>query len=80
MKNKKVLIIIIVVIVLLAVILGVYKARTSFLFNEEGKIEDGHSQLIEHLKSIEDEEERRKQIDFSLQSNIITQKEANLLY
>lgn len=80
MKNKKLLIIIVSVILLLAIILGVYKVYTSALFNEDGKISDGHSQLIEHLKSIEDKEERKKQIDFSIQSNIITQQEADLLY
>lgn len=80
MKNKKLLIIIVSVILLLAIILGVYKVYTSVLFNEDGKISDGHSQLIEHLKSIEDKEERKKQIDFSIQSNIITQQEADLLY
>lgn len=80
MKNKKLLIIIVSVIILLAIILGGYKVYTSSLFNEDGKISDGHAQLIEHLKSIEDKEERKKQIDFSIQSNIITQQEADLLY
>ena len=36
--------------------------------------------LITHLKSIEDVNERKNQIDFSVQQNIITQEEANELY
>lgn len=80
MKNKKLFIIIALVIVVLAIILGSLKFRGLFLFNEDGTIVDGHAELIERLKSVEDKDERKRQIDFSLQSNIITQEEANELY
>lgn len=80
MKNKKALIILLIVLILLAVILGGYKIATSYLFNEDGTISDGHADLIEHLKSVEDTEERKRQIDFSLEQNIITQEEAANLY
>lgn len=80
MKNKKNLIIAIGVIIILAIAFGVFKIYDSYIFNEDGTLSDGHTELIEHLKNIEDEEERKKQIDFSLESNIITQEEANELY
>lgn len=80
MKNKKVLIIGIVIIIICAIIFGTYKVRDSYMFNEDGTISDAHGELIEHLKSIEDKEERKKQVDFSLEYNIITQEEANELY
>lgn len=80
MKNKKILIIVLIVLILLAVIFGGYKIATSYLFNEDGTISDDHADLIEHLKSVEDVEERKRQIDFSLEHNMITQKEATELY
>lgn len=80
MKNKKILIIAIIIISICAVGFGIYKVYDSYLFDQDGKIVDGHKELIEHLKSIEDEEERKKQIDFSIEQNIITKEEANELY
>lgn len=80
MKNKKILALTIVIVVLCAIGFGVYKVSTSYLFNQDGTITDGKQDLINHLKSIEDMEERKNQIDFSVEQNIITQKEANELY
>lgn len=77
MKNKKV---VILVIVLLAIILASIKIYNSYLFNEDGTLSDAKTQLIEHLQNIEDEEERKKQVDFSVESNIITKQEAAELY
>lgn len=77
MKNKKVLLI---VIIILAIILGAFKICSSYLFDDNNKIVDGKSELIDHLKSIEDKDERKTQIDYSVQQNIITQDEANELY
>lgn len=82
MKNKKVLIIILVVLVALAIGYGIFRAKfnDNYLYNPDGSITDGHTELIEHLKSVEDPEERKKQVDFSLEHNIITQEEADKLY
>ena len=83
MSNKKILIIIAVVLLLVcAVVFGIYKAthNEDYLYDSNGNIIDGREELIEHLKGIEDVEERKKQIDFSVESNIITQEEANNLY
>lgn len=80
MKNKKMLIIAIICIIILAIFFAILKIRNSYLFNEDGTLSDGHTELIQHLKDIEDKEKRKNQIDFSLESNIITQEEANQLY
>lgn len=80
MKNKKIIVISIIIIAIVALGFGIYKIYDSYLFNEDGTVVDGHKDLIEHLKSIEDKEERKKQVDFSLEQNIITQSEANEIY
>ena len=83
MNNKKVIIsIILVVLIIVAIGFGIFKAthNEDYLYNENGTITDGKSELINHLKSIEDVNERKNQIDFSVQQNIITQQEANELY
>ena len=77
MKNKTLLLI---VIIIFAIILGLFKICSSYLFNDNNKIVDGKSELINHLKSIEDKDERKEQIDYSVEQNIITQDEANQLY
>lgn len=59
---------------------GAYILYNSYLFNENGKIPDGHTDSINALKDVEDAEERKRQIYFSLESNLITKKEANKLY
>lgn len=45
MKNRKNVIIVIAIIVIVAIGFGIFKISTSYLFNENGKIEDGHAQL-----------------------------------
>ena len=83
MNNKKAIIgIILIVLVIVAIIFGIFKAthNENYLYNQDGTIPNGKGALINHLKSIEDTNERKNQIDFSLQQNIITQEEANELY
>ena len=83
MNNKKIIIgIILAVLVIIAIGFGVFKATHSedYLYSQDGTIINGKNELINHLKSIEDVNERKNQIDFSVQSNIITQEEANKLY
>lgn len=80
MRNKKIIIIGIIIIILGAFLFGIYKISASYLFHQDGTIADGHADLINHLRNLEDPEERAKQIDFALESNIITKEEANLLY
>lgn len=80
MKNKKALIIVILIIIILAIVVGIVKIYNSYLFNSDGTISDSHADLIQHLKSINDVDERKKQVDFAVDSNIITSEEANELY
>lgn len=82
MKNKKIIIIALIILVICAVGFGIFKATRNpdYLYNPDGTIVDGRQELIEHLKSIEDAEERKKQVDFSLEQNIITPEEASQLY
>ncbi len=84
MKSKKFFIIgAIIIIIVVGAVVGYHIIQVNlgnFLFSQSGEIVDGHKDLMEHLKNIEDKEERKKQIDFSLQQNIITQEEANELY
>ena len=81
MKNKKVLIIAIIFIIICVIGIGTYTVLTSYLFNEDGTIaSDGHVDLINHLKSIEDKDERKNAIDFSVENNLISQEEANEIY
>ena len=83
MNKKKVIIsIILVILVIVAVVLGVFKAthNENYLYNQDGTVVDGKKDLINCLKSIEDVNERKNQINFSVQQNIITQEEANELY
>lgn len=76
---KKGLIVIFVLLLLCAVGFGVYYYGSSYLFSEDGTVSDGHQDLINHLQEMDDEEEKNKQIDFSLQQNLITEEEANEL-
>lgn len=80
MKNKKEIAILVIIIAIAIIGVVGYKISTSYLWSPDGKAEDGKAELIQHIKSIEDPEERKEQVDFMLESNIITQAEANDLY
>ena len=82
MKNKKIIKLVLIILVICAVGFGIFKARynPNYLYNQDGTIADEHQELIKHLKSIEDAEERKKQVDFSVEQNIITPEEASQLY
>lgn len=78
--NKKYIIIAISIIIIIAVLFGIYKIASSYLFENGTEIPDAKLELIEHIKSIEDDEERKNQIDYNVEQNLITQQEANELY
>ncbi len=79
-KNKKIIVGFISVIVIIAILFGIYKVCSSYLFEDKDSISDSKVQLIDKLKGIENAEERKNQIDFSVEHNILTQEEANELY
>ena len=56
------------------------KYNENYLYDENGTIVDGKSDLINNIKSTEDKNERKNKIDFFLKGNVITQDEANELY
>ena len=83
MNNKKIIIgIILAILVIVAIGFGIFKAthNEDYLYHQDGTVVDGKKDLITHLKSIEDVNERKNQINFSVQQNIITQEEAIELY
>lgn len=81
-KKKTIISILLVILVIAAIGFGIFKAthNENYLYNQDGTMTDGKSELINHLKSIDDINERKKQIDFSVYQNILTQQEANELY
>lgn len=81
MKKNKKIIILISIIIIFAVIFSFFKIRKSYLFNADNNgIIDGKAELINRLEKIEDKEERKKQIDYSVKQKVITQEEADKLY
>ena len=81
MKKNKKIIILISIIKILAVIFSFFQIRKSYLFNVDNNgIIDGKAELINRLEKIEDKEERKKQIDYSVKQKVITQEEADKLY
>ena len=69
----------IIVILIVASILGVagYYILSTNLWTADGRIEDGHAEAINHLKNIEDSQEKENQVNFFLNSNKITQEDAD---
>lgn len=81
MKNKKVIIIISsIILIISAIIFGIHKFYSSYMFNEDGTIANSSNEsFIENVKNIEDEEDRLRLINFALEHGIINQKEADEL-
>ena len=77
---KKKIIVFICAIAIIAICVGVYDILNSYLFDKDGKIIDSHEEMIEHLKNIEDDDERKKQIDYVLEQNLLTETEAEEIY
>ncbi len=77
---KKKIIVFILAIVIIAICIGVYDVLNSYLFDKDGKIIDSHEELIQHLKDIDDDNERKKQIDYVLEQNLLTEIEAKDIY
>lgn len=83
MNNKKIIIIVLIFIICVsAIAFGIFKAthNENYLYNQNGQIEDSKASLINKLKSVEDKDERKKQVDFALEQNLISQDEANDIY
>ena len=79
MKNKKVAIIFIIIVITVAILAGIYKIMSSYLFTKEGKIEDAHKEIIEDIKEMKDYEKKKEQVDLLIEYNRITDQEATEL-
>lgn len=78
MKNKKVMIIIsVVLLIVIAIIMGIYKFYSSYMFNEDGTvISNSYNLYYEKLNTLSGDE-RIKLIEFGVENNIITRQEAD---
>ena len=84
MKNRKVLIIIFsIVLVISAIIFGIHKFYSSYMFNEDGtisgSINDFHKLYYEQLEKVSGDD-RINLINFGVEQNIITREEAEELF
>lgn len=81
MKNKKIVLIIVIILVISAIAFAIYEFYTTHLIDINGKLlPDAHEELINHIKNIENNQSKHNMINFFLESNLITQEEANNLY
>ena len=78
MRNKKVMIIIsVVLLIVIAIIIGIYKFYSSYMFNEDGTvISNSYNLYYEKLNTLSGDE-RIKLIEFGVEHNIITRQEAD---
>lgn len=78
MKNKKVMIIIsVVILIVVAIIIGIHKFYSSYLFNEDGTVlSNSYDLYYEQLNNLSGDE-RIKLIEFGVENNIITRQEAD---
>ena len=73
--------IIYIVFYIISVVLQIKATHNEdYLYNQDGTVVDGKKDLIESIKKMENTEERKNKIDFSVEHNILTQQEANELY
>ena len=57
----------------------IYISKSSYIYQGDGNIQDAHKELIEHIENINDINERKNIIDFSLQYNLISEEESREL-
>ena len=78
MKNKKVMIIIsVVLLIVIAIIIGIYKFYSSYMFNEDGTVISNSNNLYYEKLNTLSGDERIKLIEFGVEHNIITRQEAD---
>ena len=78
MKSKKVVIIVsVIVLIVIAIIMGVRNFYSSYMFNEDGTIDNPRQVFFEQLENPEiSGDDRITLINFGVEHNIITPKEA----
>lgn len=78
MKSKKVMIIVsVAILIIVAIIIGIHKFYSSYLFNEDGTVlSNSYDLYYEQLNNLSGDE-RIKLIEFGVEQNIITRQEAD---
>lgn len=77
MKSKKVMIIIsVVLLIVIAIIIGIHKFYSSYIFNEDGTVSNSYNLYYEQLNNLSGDE-RIKLIEFGVEHNIITRQKAD---
>lgn len=76
---KKYLVFIIFVIIFIAIVIGVNISNNSYIYQEDGTIQDSNGELVNHLRDINNIEEKKNQVQFFLEYNLLTNEEAEEL-
>lgn len=74
--HKRYMILVILIIIFIAIIIGIKISNNSYIYEEDGTIQDSHGELIDHLKNLNNIEEKRNQVQFFLEYNLLTNEEA----
>ena len=59
---KKYLVFIIFVIIFIAIVIGVNISNNSYIYQEDGTIQDSNGELVNHLRDINNIEENKNQV------------------
>lgn len=79
MKSKKLMIFAsVILLIIVAIVIGVYNFYSSYMFNEDGTIDNPRQVFFEQVEKLSGDE-RVTVINFGVEHNIITQKEADKL-
>ena len=79
MKSKKLMFFAsVILLIIVAIVIGVYNFYSSYMFNEDGTIDNPRQVFFEQVEKLSGDE-RVTVINFGVEHNIITQKEADKL-
>lgn len=76
---KKYMVFIIFIIICIAIVIGVNISNNTYIYQEDGTIQDSNGELVNHLKDINNIEEKKNQVQFFLEYNLLTNEEAKEL-
>ena len=76
MKNKKIMVIVsLILLIVMSIIVGIHKFYSSYMFNEDGTIDNPRQVFFEQLEKVSGDD-RVTLINFGVEHDIITSKEA----
>lgn len=76
MMHKRYMVLVILIIILIAILIGIKISNNSYIYEEDGKIQDSHKELVEHLKNLNNIDDKKNQVQFFLEYNLLTDEEA----